>query len=223
MVTALMGLVASVALVLALRREVRVEALPSAFTLPATAEAEGPAFTVVVIVDFASAEARQMFREVTRGVAEDLRDAEIRLLHAPAGECKDARSFGCEAARALICAEVVATGPASAWLRLAGAAFDLQWEPEEERRYAALRARAHDLGFDVDALDGCVRGPGSLRQVQAQADLVRRFGYGGRVGGWVIHRRGVVTQAPFGPTVTVASLRWLGGCLAAPAMCEGHE
>ncbi|HRI09100.1 MAG TPA: hypothetical protein PKW35_14860 [Nannocystaceae bacterium] len=217
-VTALMGLLASVVLALALRRPPEASGPPGAFLLPVLGEGEGPAWTFVLVVDFASAEARQVFRELTRALAEDMPDeAEVLLLHAPSGGCQQAGAFACVAARALVCSD---DRPQEVRLRLAGAAFDLLWEHETARSYASLRGQARSLGVDVEALDACVEGAAATRRVQEQAAIAERFGHHGGVGGWMIRRRGVVSQAPFGRFATAATLRRLRECLEEPARCE---
>lgn len=217
-----MGLLASLVLYLAFQRQVEVEGPPGAFALPVLAEDEGRAWTIILVVDFASAEARQVFREVTRVVAEDLRDdAEIVLLHAPSGGCgpENGATFACMAARALTCAD---NGERAARLRLAGAAFDLQWEPEAMRTYATLRERARSLGIDVESLDVCSQRPETAQRVEGQRRFVKRFGFTEAVAGWLIHRREEVVQAPFGRSATAETLRWIGRCLEKPAECEGR-
>lgn len=186
------------------------------FVLPAAPVRFGaaqPRWTVALLVDLTTAESRQAFSQATRAVDDGLLfegTAELRLLHAPAADCaRQGREFGCAAARAVECAEMLAEGTG---MRVAGAAFDLQWE---RPALAELLAQAQALGVDRERLERCVAEDRAVAaRVDEHAAFARSRGLAAAPGGYLLEAGAQERIAPFDARITAETLRSLSSCLA---------
>jgi len=175
---------------------------------------------VVLFLDVATVEGRQVFSEVARYVRAE--GAELVVIHAPRGGCGDEslESYSCIGARVIECVSRLSPEDTS---RVVGLAVDLQWEPTSIG-VGTLIERATSDKVAREGLARCTESDSIVAAVGAQASLAARLGFtaldveggmeGPKAGGFLLWRgeRGL-ERGVFGENVTEEVLRQMHRCM----------